>query len=98
MLSFEIDNNSAKKLYVQIYEYIREEITGGRIASGERLPSLRSLARTLGVSVTTVKIAYDQLLVEGYLVSRPQSGFYAAGGAGTEHTSPSTTIRSRSAA
>ena len=83
MISFEFDNNSTTSLYVQLYEHLKEEISEGHIRTGERLPSLRSMAKTLGVSVTTVKIAYDQLMVEGYLVSRPQSGFYAAQGAVT---------------
>ena len=78
----EFDNNSSKSLYVQLYEYLRDEISEGRISPGERLPSLRNMAAILGISVTTVKIAYDQLMVEGYVVSRPQSGFYAAQGAG----------------
>ena len=82
MISLEFDSNSSKNLYVQLYEYLRNEISEGRISPGERLPSLRNMAAVLGVSVTTVKIAYDQLMVEGYVVSRPQSGFYAAQGAG----------------
>ena len=82
MVSFEFDNNSVKSLYVQLYEHLRDEISSGRISTGEKLPSLRSLADSLGISVTTVKIAYEQLMAEGYLVSRPQSGFYAASGAG----------------
>ena len=86
MISFEFDNNSGASLYVQLYEHLKEEISEGHIRTGERLPSLRNMAKNLGVSVTTVKIAYDQLMVEGYLVSRPQSGFYAAQGAGTENT------------
>ena len=82
MISFEFDNNSAKSLYVQLYEHLKREISEGRISTGERLPSLRVMADSLGISVTTVKLAYDQLIAEGYLLSRPQSGFYAASGAG----------------
>ena len=48
---------------------------------------IRNMARMLGVSVTTVRMAYDQLIVEGYLESRPQSGYYAVQGSwdGTGH-------------
>ena len=81
MISVEIDHNSGKSLYVQLYEYLKSEITEGRIETGERLPSLRSMADAAGMSVTTVKMAYEQLMVEGYLVSKPQSGYYAAQGA-----------------
>lgn len=82
MIALEFDRNSSKSLYVQLYEYLKGEILSGNIAPDERLPSLRSMAEMLGVSITTVRIAYDQLMVEGYLVSRPQSGFYAAPDAG----------------
>ena len=81
MVSVEIDYNSGRSLYVQLYDYLKREITEGRIETGERLPSLRAMADEAGVSVTTVKMAYEQLMVEGYLISKPQSGYYAAQGA-----------------
>ena len=81
MISFEIEHNSGKSLYVQLYEYLKKEISEGRIGTGERLPSLRSMSSAAGMSVTTVKLAYEQLMAEGYLISRPQSGYYAAQGA-----------------
>ena len=84
MITLEFDRNSSKSLYAQLYEYLRDEILTGNIKAGERLPSLRSMADMLNISITTVRIAYDQLLVEGYIVSRPQSGFYAADDAGSE--------------
>ena len=80
MFSVELENNSSKSLYAQIYEYIKKDLAEGRIAPGERLPSIRNMSRMLGVSITTVRMAYDQLIVEGYLESRPQSGFYATQG------------------
>lgn len=64
--------------YEQIYRYIREEIRAGRIAAGEKLPSTRLLAEKLGVSRSTTQLAYDQLVAEGYLESRPYRGYYAA--------------------
>ncbi len=81
MVSLEIKHNSGKSLYVQLYDYLKKEISEGRIETGERLPSLRSMASDVGMSVTTVKMAYEQLMTEGYLISRPQSGYYAAQGA-----------------
>ncbi|MGI6211330.1 MAG: PLP-dependent aminotransferase family protein [Anaerovoracaceae bacterium] len=74
----EFDHNSKKPLYEQLYEYLKREILDGGIAAGEKLPSLRSIARQLEISVTTAESAYNQLLVEGYIQSRPQSGYYAA--------------------
>ena len=74
----DFDNNSGKSLYVQLYEYLKREMINGSIRSGERLPSLRALSNQLGVSITTCSRAYDQLLLEGYVESRPQSGYYVA--------------------
>ncbi len=72
----DFDNNSHESLYVQLYNYLKHGIVSGEIGSGERLPSLRELARQLGVSITTCSRAYDQLLVEGYIEAKPQSGYY----------------------
>ena len=87
MYSVEFDSGSSRSLYVQIYDYLKKELSDGRIVQGERLPSIRNMAKMLGVSVTTVRMAYDQLIVEGYLESRPQSGYYAIHGSwdGTGH-------------
>lgn len=71
-------DSSAEPLYIQLYKKIRDDILSGGIAEGEKLPSLRSLSRSLSVSMTTTQQAYDQLLVEGYIVSKPQLGYYAA--------------------
>lgn len=64
-------------LYEQIYEAFREAILEGRIPRGEKLPSTRQEALFLSCSRSTVEMAYDQLLSEGYIESRPCSGFYA---------------------
>ena len=74
----ELNNNSSTPLYVQLYQSIKSDITTGAIKAGERLPSLRSLSQSLGISISTVQLAYNQLLVEGYTVSRPQSGYYVS--------------------
>lgn len=66
-------------LYEQIYEYIREEIRQGSLSRGEKLPSTRSLAAYLHLSRTTVQLAYDQLLSEGYIEARQGSGSYVCG-------------------
>ena len=65
-------------LYVQLYEAIKEDILSGDMTAGEKLPSLRSLSKELGISITTTELAYNQLLVEGYVISKPQSGYYVA--------------------
>lgn len=55
---------------------IRQRIESRALASGARVPSLRRLAETLGVSKSTVVEAYDRLAAEGTITARPGSGFY----------------------
>ena len=56
-------------------------MTDGQLAAGERLPSTRALAATLGVSRTVVTGAYAQLFAEGWIEGRHGSGTYVADGA-----------------
>jgi GntR family transcriptional regulator/MocR family aminotransferase len=57
---------------------LREAVRAGRLSPGTPLPSSRTLARDLRVSRGTVTQAYDQLVAEGYLASRPRSGIRVA--------------------
>lgn len=72
-----IDNNSDVPAYEQIYRYIREEIKSGGIKTGEALPSSRALAEYLQFSRSTILMAYDQLVAEGYIESIPRKGYFA---------------------
>lgn len=63
-------------LYLQIYEYIRKEITDGKIPCGEKLPSTRFLSAHLQISRSTVELAYEQLMSEGYIESKPYRGYF----------------------
>jgi GntR family transcriptional regulator/MocR family aminotransferase len=65
-------------LYKQLYERLRGEILAGQLERGARLPSTRTLAGELGVSRTTTALAYEQLLLEGYLESRVGQGTVVA--------------------
>lgn len=65
-------------LYEQIYLYIKENIMDGRISYQEKLPSTRLLAKHLEVSRSTVELAYEQLLSEGYIEAEPYRGYYVA--------------------
>ena len=69
-------------MYLKLYGFIRDDIRSGAIAPGSRLPSKRTLAEHLGVSVITVDGAYKCLIDEGYAVSRERSGYFAAGSPG----------------
>lgn len=76
LLNLNLD--SEEKLYLQIYKLFKNDILSGAIPKGTKLPSLRKLAVENGISVTTVETAYTQLLVEGYIESRPKSGYYVS--------------------
>lgn len=75
-LTIQLQADSEKCLYEQIYEYIQCEIKEGKLLQGERLPSTRSLAENLQVARSTVEMAYEQLLSEGYIESRPYRGYF----------------------
>ncbi|MCM1257273.1 MAG: PLP-dependent aminotransferase family protein [Roseburia sp.] len=77
-LMIPLDNDSERPLYQQIYEYIREEIADGKISCGEKLPSTRLLAKHLLLSRSTVELAYEQLLAEGYVEAQPCRGYFAS--------------------
>lgn len=69
-------------LYEQIYTHLTEQIVSGKLAKGSKMPGRRSLAGALGVSVSTVDAAYQMMAAEGYLESRPRSGYYVQDSAG----------------
>lgn len=71
-----LDFDSRTSLYIQVYTYIKMAILQSTLKAGEKLPSLRNLALESGISVTTIELAYNQLLVEGYIRSRAKSGFF----------------------
>lgn len=78
MIEIMIDLQGGAKapLYEKIYTYIKNEITIGKMATGEKLPSTRLLAQNLSVSRSTVEMAYEQLLAEGYIKAEPCRGFF----------------------
>lgn len=75
-MTFQIRTEGDSCLYEQIYGHIKGEIRSGKLLSGERLPSTRSLAEYLQVARSTVDCAYGQLLSEGYIESRPYKGYF----------------------
>lgn len=77
-LTINLKMESKTPLYEQIYSYIKADIQSGKIPQGEKLPSTRSLAKHLEVSRSTVELAYEQLLSEGYVEAEPCRGFFAA--------------------
>lgn len=75
-LAITLNTKQGVYLYEQIYQYIKNEIIEGKLASGERLPSTRALAEHLQVARSTVEIAYEQLVSEGYIEARPYKGYF----------------------
>src|SRR5712691_12080217 len=73
-----LDQNASAPLYRQLYERLRGSILSGQLEAGTRLPSTRVLASSLGVSRTTTALAYELLLLEGYIESRVGDGTWVA--------------------
>lgn len=76
MMTFGIEKQGKKPLYETLYESIKQDIVLGKIKHGEKLPSKRTLAERLNVSVITVDAAYRLLIDEGYVYSKERSGFF----------------------
>ena len=74
MLTYSFTNTGSDSMYEYLYKCIRNDITQGKIKAGEKLPSKRTFAKNLGISVITVENAYGQLLAEGYIYSMPKRG------------------------
>lgn len=62
-----ISNSSGKPIYEQISSQIKNLIISGKLAEGEMLPSMRTLARELRISVITTKRAYEDLERDGFI-------------------------------
>lgn len=73
-----IDKRGGDALWRQIYEQFAAAADSGMIAPLTRLPSIRELAEGLSVSRSPVENAYERLHLDGYLMSRPKSGYFIA--------------------
>ena len=69
-----ISNQSELPIYAQIREQLKEQILNGRIPEGSTLPSIRQLAKEVGVSVITTTRAYNDLEAEGFIASMQGKG------------------------
>lgn len=75
-----ISNSSDKPIYEQISTQIKNAILSGELTTGQALPSIRSLASDLHVSVITTKRAYSDLGALGFIETRQGKGSFVAGG------------------
>ena len=73
-----IDNKSGAPIYEQIYTQLKSQIISGTLKEDEALPSIRSLAKDLRISVVTTKRAYDELEQGGYIHTLPGKGSFVA--------------------
>lgn len=71
-----ISNSSSVPIYEQIKSSIIEQIMSGVLKENEMLPSIRSLASDIRISVMTIKKAYDELEQDGYIVTVQGKGSF----------------------
>ncbi len=73
-----IDNRSGCPIYEQVYTQIKAQIISGQLLEDQPLPSIRSLAKDLRISVITTKRAYDELEKEGFIYTVAAKGCFVA--------------------
>ena len=73
-----IDNKGTIPIYEQIFIQIKDHIISGRLKENEPLPSIRSLAKDMRVSVITTKRAYEELEKAGFIYVIPAKGCFVA--------------------
>ena len=73
-----ITNSSGKPIYEQITSQIKELIMNGTLKEGDALPSMRSLAQQLHISIITTKRAYEELEKEGFIYTVAAKGCFVA--------------------
>ncbi len=74
-----ISNSSGQPIYAQISSQIKSLIISGKLSEGDALPSMRTLARELRISVITTKRAYEELERDGFISSVTGKGSFVAG-------------------
>ena len=74
-----LSNKSELPIYEQITTQIKEQIMSGELTEGQALPSIRQLARELGISVITTTRAYSDLEAEGFISTMQGKGTFVLG-------------------
>ncbi len=78
MLTYPMEEAKTESMYEYLYRRMKEDILSRTIKPGEKLPSKRTFAKNLKVSVITIENAYAQLLVEGYIYAIEKKGYYVS--------------------
>lgn len=73
-----ISNNADKPIYEQITSQIKAMIMNGELQAGDTIPSVRALAKTLHVSVITVRKAYEELQRDGFIETAVGRGSFVS--------------------
>ena len=73
-----VSNHNSKPLYEQIALQIKAAIMSGDLKAGEPIPSMRSLAKSLQISVLTVQKAYETLQADGFIETTAGKGCYVS--------------------
>ncbi|MEF9952308.1 MAG: GntR family transcriptional regulator [Clostridium sp.] len=73
-----ISSNTSKPIYEQITSQIKALIMSGELKTGDSIPSMRSLAKTIHVSVITVQKAYEELTRDGFIETTVGKGSFVA--------------------
>jgi GntR family transcriptional regulator len=77
-MQIRIDNASSRPVYQQIMDHIKRDIALGRLAWGEKLPTVRQLAARLAINPNTIAKAYRRLEQEGIITTKPGAGTFVA--------------------
>ena len=73
-VTIEVDRSSDKTFKMQAYEQLRSKITSGKLSSGVRLPTLKELERQSGLSIGTLRNAFEMLEHDNLITKRPRAG------------------------
>jgi GntR family transcriptional regulator len=73
-----INNHASKPIYEQIRAQIKAMIMSGELKAGDALPSIRSMARSVHISVLTVQKAYDLLQEDGFIETTAGKGCFVS--------------------
>ena len=74
-----LDYRDSRPIYAQIVDGFREQITGGVLRPGEKLPSVRDLAAQLAINPNSIQRAYRRLEAEGWIATVPGKGCFVCG-------------------
>ena len=74
-----LDYRDARPIYTQICDGFREQILGGILQTGDKMPSVRELATELTINPNTIQRAYRELECQGWIASVPGKGSFVSG-------------------